>query len=218
MSRRKDYDFNNYAKYRERKKATSSNMKSITRLWRLASISNSQSEAKRKQRRRELDRKLKENERKQQQYENEHGPITAKDILITLILGIIGAIIISMLFEFGLKATIIIILVVIVAALVIGFAIYLKNNPISRLTEEEKAELHRQLENIEVYKNVVNTSTDITAVKSAMDELISIIDFIMEYDEETLNEAGMSKSKLPEQRQFIIDNYDVILQQINKNQ
>jgi len=120
-----------------------------------------------------------------------------------------------MIFEFGLRATLIIILVVVVVALVIAFAIYMKNNPISRLTEEEKAELHRQLENMEVYKNVVNTSNDSIAVKTAMDELISIIDFIMEYDEETLNEAGMSKVKLPEQRQFIIDNYDVILNQLN---
>jgi len=215
MSRRKDYDLNNYAKYRERKKTASSNMKSIMRLWRLALISNSQSEAKRKRRRKELERKIKENERKQRQYEKEHGPITASDILVTLILGIIGTVIISMIFEFGLRATLIIILVVVVVALVIAFAIYMKNNPISRLTEEEKAELHRQLENMEVYKNVVNTSNDSIAVKTAMDELISIIDFIMEYDEETLNEAGMSKVKLPEQRQFIIDNYDVILNQLN---
>ena len=44
--------------------------------------------------------------------------------------------------------------------------------------------------NIDVYKNVANTSSDAYAVQCAMDELLRAIDFIMSYGEEELHLAG----------------------------
>lgn len=109
------------------------------------------------------------------------------------------------------------------AILIIVFIIYYivygtknSNGAESHLSKDEIFELQRQLEIIDKYKEIVNTSTNVTDVKNAMDELIKIIDFIMTYDEEDLHEAGMTKQKLPEQKQFILDNYDVILKQVTE--
>lgn len=84
------------------------------------------------------------------------------------------------------------------------------------LTQEEIEELQRHLTNIDVYKNIANTSTDPYAVQCAMDELISSIDFIMSYEEDELHQAGMSKAKLPEQRAFIVQHYDDMIAQANE--
>lgn len=227
MARRKDYDMMNYDKYRDNKKSFSSGTRNFFRLWGLANISHSQSEAKRKRRRRELDRKIKENEKQLAENRAKHGPITASDIISTIIFlvvaGVLGTVFIDSALNYGLLEAIKITFFGIVIILIIGFIIYYfatssrknseKNN---RLTNDEIEELQRQLENIDVYKNIVNTSTDVNAVKYAMDELIVIIDFILQYDEDDLHEAGITKEKLPEQKQFILDNYDVILKQFEE--
>lgn len=216
MAKRKDYDLMNYAKYRERRQRSSNAGKNLTKLWWLGRWAHKESEAKRKQRRRELDRKIKQNEKEYEELKKKNGPLTLKDIIIFLIMGVIGTVLIDVAINFGLKAVI----GLIVAIIVIAFIIYLKLNPSedvptpNRLSESEIDELHRHLENIDMYKNIVNTSTDVYAVKCAMDELLSLIDIVMSYEEKDLNEAGMSKVKLPEQRKFIVDNYDTILEQV----
>lgn len=214
MAGRKDFDLMNYDKYKGR--SSGSTGKTFTRFWWLGRWAHKESEAKRKQRRRELERKAKQSEKEYEEFKKKNGPLTLKDILIFLVIGFIGYILIDVAINFGIKAVI----GLIIAVIVIAFIIYLKLHPAeeaqavgNKLSEGEIEELHRHLENIDMYKNVVNTSTDVYAVKCAMDELIEIIDCIMSYDEDALNEAGMSKEKLPEQKQFILDNYDTILEQ-----
>lgn len=216
MTRRKDYDPMNYAKYRERRQNSSKARRDFFRLWSLGTIAHNQSEAKRKQRRRELDRRIKKNEKEYEEFKKKNGPITFKDIVIFLVMSIIVTLLIDVAINFGLKAVI----GLVIAVIVVAFIVYLKmhlgeeTQTYRRLSESEIEELQRYLDNIDMYKNIVNTSTDVYAVKCAMDELLGIIDIVMSYNERDLNAVGMSKVKLPEQKQFIIDNYDTILEQM----
>lgn len=193
MAKRKDYDLMNYVKYREQRHHSSNAGKTFSRLWWLGRWAHKESEAKRKQRRRELDRKIKQNEKEYEELKKTNGPLTLKDIIIFLIMVVIGTVLIDVAINFGLKAVI----GLIVAIIVIAFIIYLKLNPSEdiptsgRLSEGEIEELHRHLQNIDMYKNIVNTSTDVYAVKCAMDELLRIIDIVMSYEERDLNETGM---------------------------
>lgn len=227
MARRKDYDMMNYDKYRNNRKSFSSGTKNFFRLWGLANIAHSQSETKRKRRRRELDRKIKENEKQLAENREKHGPITANDVITTIVflvvVAVLGTLFIDSALNYGILEGIKLTFFGIVIVFIIGFIIYYfatssrkTVDKTNRLTDDETNELQRQLENIDVYKNIVNTSTDVNAVKYAMDELIVIIDYILQYDEEDLHEAGMTKEKLPEQKQFILDNYDVILKQVEE--
>lgn len=88
-----------------------------------------------------------------------------------------------------------------------------KTKSIPPLSPDEITELKKRLSNIDLCKEIANNSSNEHAVKYAMDELISSIDFIMKYDEEQLRQIGMSKLKLPKQRKFIIENYNVMLEQ-----
>ena len=54
------------------------------------------------------------------------------------------------------------------------------------------------------------------AVKKALDGLIKSIDFIMQYEEEELRQAGATKEKLPAQRDFIIQHYEEMINQTGK--
>ncbi|MBR2743169.1 MAG: hypothetical protein IKD89_06205 [Clostridia bacterium] len=81
------------------------------------------------------------------------------------------------------------------------------------LSQEEIEALHIHLERIDIYKDIANTSSDPRAVGHALDELLKSIDYIMTYSEGKLNQAGMSKVKLPAQREFIVQNYDVMIAQ-----
>lgn len=92
-----------------------------------------------------------------------------------------------------------------------------KKRPSTRqLHSEEIEELKRRLANIDVYKDVANNSTDAYSVQCAMNELLSSIDYIMQYEEDELHQAGLSKSKLPEQRDFIVRNYDIMIEQAHE--
>ena len=226
MAKRKDYDLNNYSKYTKHKQGFSRGARDFFKLWGLSNIANNQSEAKRKQRRRELDRKLKESDKKLIDSCKKSGAITVNNIIISIIFFVVlcslGVVFIDSIFENGLidtlKGTLLVGIIILIIAFIICYIFINKNKAIKKgkLSENEVEELQRQLENIEVYKNIVNNSTDVCAVKSAMDELIEIIDFILEYEEETLHEVGMTKQKLPEQKQFILDNYDLILKQVSE--
>lgn len=69
------------------------------------------------------------------------------------------------------------------------------------------------MESIDINKEIVNNSPDVYKVKKSLDELLNSIDFIMTYNEEQLNSVGMSKTQLPTQREFIVENYDIVLKQ-----
>lgn len=213
MAKRKDYDLMNYAKYRESRRRFSRFGKSVGKFWRLGRSIHKKTESERGRRRRELDRKMKETEKV---YKEKNGPISAKDIAITVIVVVAFVILIDILLNLGIVIT----TGIIIAVIVIAFLIYLKYNSSKdvcidhNLSEEEINELHRYLENIDMYKNIVNSSTDLYAVRCAMDELLDLIDLVMSYEEGELNEAGMSKVQLPEQKKIIEENYDRILEQV----
>lgn len=110
-------------------------------------------------------------------------------------------------------------IIVAVIVLVVSVVIEMKNEEkqnhraSNSLSQAEIDELQRHLANIDVYKDVANNSSDAYAVQCAMDELLKSIDFIMGYDEEDLHIAGMSKTKLPAQRAFIVQHYDDMIEQ-----
>ena len=219
MARRKDYDLMNYEKYRNNRNNSQKATRDFLRLWGLASIANSQSEAKRKRRRRELDKKISKNEKQYQKTVETNGPITFSDIVVTVGTVIVVMLLLFLVFEFGLLVTLV------VAAIVIGIFCVVKNNPKVEETEsvqsmdsciangDRSQEPLRFLDDIESYQDVINNSPDVKAVECCLEALIYTLDQIMTYSEKELNKVGMSKSTMPQQKQYILDNYDTIIEQ-----
>lgn len=138
-------------------------------------------------------------------------PFTFEDFKYLLILGAFIFLAITTSFI----VAIIVAVIVLVVKVVIEMKQEEKQNPHASesLSQAEIDELQRHLSNIDVYKDVANNSSDAYAVQCAMDELLKSIDFIMTYDEEDLHIAGMSKVKLPAQREFIVQHYDDMIEQ-----
>jgi len=82
-----------------------------------------------------------------------------------------------------------------------------------KLGKDYTAYLQGLLDQIEEHQNVINDSCDVEAVHTHLDQLLSVLDKIMDANEDDLRTAGMTKETMPEQKQFILDHYDEILQQ-----
>lgn len=80
-------------------------------------------------------------------------------------------------------------------------------------TENTVAYLRDLLENFERHKKIVNTSNDPEVVRDNLDRLLADMDEIMTYDEALLRKAGMTKEKMPEQKEKVLSLYDVMIRQ-----
>ena len=103
---------------------------------------------------------------------------------------------------------------------IIGIVIFIirdRRKSKKKISDQEISVLREHLTRIDKNKEIANTSRRVSDVKNALDELIESIDFIMQYDEKFLQEIGMSKAKLPEQKEFILQNYDAILKDVMSN-
>lgn len=89
-------------------------------------------------------------------------------------------------------------------------------NP-SGLSNREITLIHKHLDSIDINKDVANSSSNPKDVEKALDQLIDSIDYIMTFDEAALNQIGVSKAKLPAQRQFILKNYKTVVAQAKDN-
>ena len=151
-------------------------------------------------------------------YKNKHSSVSAeqesqkKGCTLFTVIGIIALIaLFSLIGPFG----ILIIVLLAISALIIYIIkrSKTKNSIVRTLSKEEIDELQKHLANIDLYKDIANNSSNVYSVQYAMDELLKSIDYIMTYSEDELHQAGMSKAKLPEQKAFIKQNYNVMLEQ-----
>ena len=81
--------------------------------------------------------------------------------------------------------------------------------PANGLTEAEITKLQQHFKRIRASLDVVKNSTDSEAVLMALRKTVKSIDYIMAYDEEVLNQVGISKAKLPALRKTVIQNYSL---------
>ena len=131
---------------------------------------------------------------------------------------LLGLVVLAVLyFIIGLKWLLIIagiVFVVFLASVILDVIKEKDNN--RKLSEEQISMIQYHLSCIDINKDVANNSEDGQAVKKALDGLIKSIDFIMQYEEEELRQAGATKEKLPAQRDFIIQHYDEMINQTGK--
>lgn len=141
-------------------------------------------------------------------------PFTFEDFKVLLVLGLF--------FIVGVSTNFVVALILAVIALIVKVILEMRSEKrendfiLPTLPQSEIDELQRHLSNIDVYKDIANNSSDTYAVQCAMDELLKSIDFIMTYDEDALHSAGMTKAKLPTQRDFIVQHYDDMIAQANE--
>lgn len=131
---------------------------------------------------------------------------------------LLGLVVLAVLyFIIGLKWLLIIagiVFVVFLASVILDVIKEKDNN--RKLSEEQINMIKYHLSCIDINKDVANNSDDGQAVKKALDGLIKSIDFIMQYEEEELRQAGATKEKLPAQRDFIIQHYEEMINQAGK--
>lgn len=151
-------------------------------------------------------------------YKNKHSSVSSEQELqkkgctLFAVIGIIALIaLFSLIGPFG----ILIIVLLAISALIIYIVkrSKTKKSVVRTLSKEEIDELQKHLANIDLYKDIANNSSNVYSVQYAMDDLLKSIDYIMTYSEDELHQAGMSKAKLPEQKAFIKQNYNVMLEQ-----
>ena len=79
-------------------------------------------------------------------------------------------------------------------------------------------DIEYQLDKITLYTEIINTSPDYNKVEHALTRILDSIDYILACDDMDLAELGVEKEGLPEHRQFIAENRDLILSQVcNRN-
>ena len=193
-----------FAKYRERSRKGESNRKQAYRkaVSRLKKISR-EKEAARKKRIRAYEKefakekalKATPNKTIDQMSEQE---IQDSGCFVFVLLGLV--VLAVLYFIIGFKCLLIIggIVFVIFLASVILDVIKEKDNG-RKLSEEQINMIQYHLSCIDINKDVANNSNDGQAVKNALDGLIKSIDFIMQYEEVELRQAGATKEKLPSQ-------------------
>lgn len=218
MARKTYTGMDQFAKYRERRRKGEANRKQAYRkaISRLNKMSR-EKEAARKKRMRAYEKevakekalKATQNKTVNQMSEQE---IQDSGCFVFALLGLVVLVILY--FIIGLKWLLIIagIAVVIFLASVILAVIKEKDNSCN-LSEEQINMIQYHLSCIDINKDVANNSNDGQAVKKALDGLIKSIDFIMQYEEEELRQAGATKEKLPAQREFIIQHYEIMIKQ-----
>ena len=133
---------------------------------------------------------------------------TSDDTIGLLI--IIGLIILG-----GLFGKILPFLIIIVIFGIVIYFIYKSNANSNEMfvSEERIAEINRLFEIISESQNLVNNSPNIETVKTRLDLILKMINTIDEYEEYELQAAGYTKSKMQEQRDFICDKYDIVINQ-----
>jgi len=82
------------------------------------------------------------------------------------------------------------------------------------MAEQKQIEyLKSLLPEIDTCKDVINNSSDPKAVKTNLDRLLVIMDEIIDTPEEILNKAGMTNSTMPQQKENVLKNYDILIKQ-----
>ena len=106
-----------------------------------------------------------------------------------------------------------IIIVAIIGAIVWFLYKYMNTEHEVIVSEHKIQEITRISEIIVEGQNLINTSNNVETVKSRLDVLLNMIDRAMEYEEYELQAAGYTKVYLQEQKDFIRDKYDIVINQ-----
>lgn len=148
---------------------------------------------------------------------------TFQGLIGLVVLGVVGMISIEIILNVGFKGFLI--FLALIVAIIFALIFFISWRAVNR-EQHQRDEQHNQeidenqilylqslLTNIDKYQAVINNSDNVEDVKKNLDWLLAVIDEIMSYDEETLRTAGMTKSTMPQQKEFVLKNYDVVLEQ-----
>ena len=148
---------------------------------------------------------------------------TFQGLIGLVVLGVVGMISIEIILNVGFKGFLI--FIVLIVAIIFAVIFFISWREVNQ-ERQQRAEQHNQeidenqilylqglLTNIDKYQAVINNSDNVEDVKKNLDWLLAVMDEIMSYDEETLRAAGMTKSTMPQQKEFVLKNYDVVLEQ-----
>ena len=69
------------------------------------------------------------------------------------------------------------------------------------------------MENMQRYQDIINNSDDVKAVRMNLDYLLAAMTVLDSYEEETLREAGLTKVNMSQQREYVLKNYNIVLEQ-----
>lgn len=81
------------------------------------------------------------------------------------------------------------------------------------ISPEKRSEIDRIFEIMSESQALVNTSCNVETVKGRLDLLIKMIDTVDNYEENELKAAGYTKRNQCEQKTFIVNNYDTVINQ-----
>lgn len=84
---------------------------------------------------------------------------------------------------------------------------------LDKIEKEYLDYLRSLLEKIDECQFVINNSNSEADVKKSLDELISIMDEIINAEEEDLRKVGMTKSSMESQKAFVLENYQTVIEQ-----
>lgn len=145
---------------------------------------------------------------------------TIQGIIAVIILGIIGTFAIEIILNVGFKGFLILILAIfiIIVTIIVIINQHQETHPTNQqyyddIDENQIIYLQSLPDKINKYQSVINNSDNVDDVKKNLDWLLGLIDEIMSYDDELLNRAGITKETLPQQKEFILKNYDTVLKQ-----
>jgi len=145
---------------------------------------------------------------------------TIQGIIAVIILGIIGTFAIEIILNVGFKGFLILILTIfiIIVTIIVIINQHQETHPTNQqyyddIDENQIIYLQSLPDKINKYQSVINNSDNVDDVKKNLDWLLGLIDEIMSYDDELLNRAGITKETLPQQKEFILKNYDTVLKQ-----
>lgn len=131
-----------------------------------------------------------------------------KKVVLLLFLAIIVTIIVASKFGFavGMFAGIIVIIVSLCLQMK-------KENPNTVLKDLLVNDIQNLVNDIEGMQDVINNSYDVKAVECCLEALIYTMDEVLKHSEKDLKAVGIAKKEVEEEKQYILDNYNILIKQ-----
>lgn len=106
----------------------------------------------------------------------------------------------------------------IIAIIGIIFAVIIIQSIRETISEQKQIKYFESLlPQIDECKEIINNSSDAQAVKDNLDKLLTIMDEIIDAPEELLNKAGMTNRTMQQQKENVLNNYDILINQADES-
>lgn len=106
----------------------------------------------------------------------------------------------------------------IIAIIGIIFAVIIIQSIRETVSEQKQIKYFESLlPQIDECKEIINNSSDSKAVKENLDKLLTIMDEIIDAPEDLLNKAGMTNRTMQQQKENVLNNYDILIKQAEES-